>query len=325
MTVKKLEKGGDIMKKALVIGSLNIDMTTKVENLPRLGETIFGNNFYESCGGKGANQAVAISKLGMETEMIGMIGNDSHGKKLIENLKKYNVKHDNIIRSPEPTGHALILVDKNGNNSIIVIPGANFKITERHIDEKTDIINENDIIILQNEIPLNVVEHALKKAKELNKITVFNPAPAAQLSDEVYKNTDYLILNETEMEEIFEISIEDEKYIERLHNRKEAKNIRNIILTLGETGSVLLDDEGNIRRYEAYKVKAVDTTAAGDSFIGAFILKLCETGNRDTAMKFASAVSAIVVTRQGAQDSIPTALEIAEFIEKMGNHYNILK
>ena len=152
------------MKKALVIGSLNIDMTTKVENLPRLGETIFGNNFYESCGGKGANQAVAISKLGMETEMIGMIGNDSHGKKLIENLKKYNVKHDNIIRSPEPTGHALILVDKNGNNSIIVISGANFKITERHIDEKTDIINENDIIILQNEIPLNVVEHALKKA-----------------------------------------------------------------------------------------------------------------------------------------------------------------
>ena len=313
------------MKKALVIGSLNIDMTTKVENLPRLGETIFGNNFYESCGGKGANQAVAISKLGMETEMIGMIGNDSHGKKLIENLKKYNVKHDNIIRSPEPTGHALILVDKNGNNSIIVISGANFKITERHIDEKTDIINENDIIILQNEIPLNVVEHALKKAKELNKITVFNPAPAAQLSDEVYKNTDYLILNETEMEEIFGISIEDEKYIERLHNRKEAKNIRNIILTLGETGSVLLDDEGNIRRYEAYKVKAVDTTAAGDSFIGAFILKLCETGNRDAAMKFASAVSAIVVTRQGAQDSIPTALEIAEFIEKMGNHYNIFK
>ena len=304
------------MKKALVIGSLNIDMTAKVENLPRLGETVFSNNFYESCGGKGANQAVAISKLGMKTEIIGMIGDDDQGNRLIKNLEKYNVKSDNIIRSSEPTGRALILVDKNGDNSIVVIPGANFKITERHIDEKTDIINENDIIVLQNEIPLNVVEYALKKAKELNKITVFNPAPAVQLSNEIYKNTDYLILNETEMEEIFGISVEDEKYIEKLHGRKKVKNVKNIILTLGETGSMLLDDEDNIKRYEAYKVKAVDTTAAGDSFIGAFILKLCETGNRDAAMKFASAVSAIVVTKLGAQDSIPNTLEIAEFIEK---------
>lgn len=305
------------MKKALVIGSLNMDMTAKVENLPKLGETIFSNNFYESCGGKGANQAVAISKLGMQTEMVGMVGNDGPGNRLIENLKKYNVKADNIIKSSELTGRAIILVDRNGNNNIVVIPGSNFKITERHIDEKIDAINESDIVVLQNEIPLNVVEYALKKAKELNKVTVFNPAPAAQLSDDIYMNTDYLILNETEMEQIFDICIADKEYIEKLSHIKKIKNIKNIILTLGESGSVLFDDESKTEKYEAYKVKAVDTTAAGDSFIGAFILKLCKTGNKDLAMKYATAVSAIVVTKQGAQDSIPTSEEIREFIEKM--------
>ena len=141
------------MKKALVIGSLNMDMTAKVENLPKLGETIFSNEFYESCGGKGANQAVAMSKLGMTTEMIGMVGNDSQGDRLINNLIKHNVKADNIIKSNDLTGRAIITVDKRGNNSIIVIPGCNFKITEEDIQNKIEVIAENDIIVLQNEIP----------------------------------------------------------------------------------------------------------------------------------------------------------------------------
>ena len=121
------------MKKALVIGSLNMDMTVKVEKLPKLGETIFGNEFYESCGGKGANQAVAVAKLGMETEMIGMVGKDSQGEKLIQNLADNGVKADNVIKSDELTGRAIITVDKNGDNNIIVIPGSNFKITEKDI------------------------------------------------------------------------------------------------------------------------------------------------------------------------------------------------
>ena len=176
------------MKKALVIGSLNMDITAKVESLPKLWETILGINLYESCGGKGANQAVAISKLGMLTEMIGMVGNDDAGDKLINNLRKYNVKTDNIIRNNYATGRAIILVDKNGNNNIVVIPGSNFKITERHIDDKIDVINRSDAVILQNEIPYNVVEYALKKSKDLNKITIFNPAPATKLNDNIYIN-----------------------------------------------------------------------------------------------------------------------------------------
>ena len=304
------------MKKALVIGSLNMDMTVKVEELPKLGETIFGNDFYESCGGKGANQAVAVSKLGMKTEMIGMVGKDSQGEKLIQNLNKYGIISDNVIKSDELTGRAIITVDKKGDNNIIVIPGSNFKITKEHIQAKQDVIASSDVVILQNEIPSETVEFSLLKAKELGKITIFNPAPARKLSGEVFKNTDYLILNETEMEEIFEIKFNDEKYTEKISIKKKEYGIKNIILTLGDKGSILFSEDNSIKKYGVYKVKAVDTTAAGDSFIGAFTMKICESGNSDEAIKYATAVSAIVVTRQGAQDSIPTREEIEKFIEE---------
>ena len=304
------------MKKALVIGSLNMDMTVKVEELPKLGETIFGNDFYESCGGKGANQAVAVSKLGMKTEMIGMVGKDSQGEKLIQNLNKYGIVSDNVIKSDELTGRAIITVDKKGDNNIIVIPGSNFKITKEHIQAKQDVIASSDVVILQNEIPSETVEFSLLKAKELGKITIFNPAPARKLSGEVFKNTDYLILNETEMEEIFEIKFNDEEYTEKISIKKKEYGIKNIILTLGDKGSILFSKDNNIKKYDVYKVKAVDTTAAGDSFIGAFTMKICEIGNPDEAIKYATAVSAIVVTRQGAQDSIPTREEIEKFIEE---------
>lgn len=304
------------MKKALVIGSLNMDMTVKVEELPKLGETIFGNDFYESCGGKGANQAVAVSKLGMKTEMIGMVGKDSQGEKLIQNLNKYGIISDNVIKSDELTGRAIITVDKKGDNNIIVISGSNFKITKEHIQAKQDVIASSDVVILQNEIPSETVEFSLLKAKELGKITIFNPAPARKLSREVFKNTDYLILNETEMEEIFEIKFNDEEYTEKISIKKKEYGIKNIILTLGDKGSILFSEDNNIKKYDVYKVKAVDTTAAGDSFIGAFTMKICEIGNPDEAIKYATAVSAIVVTRQGAQDSIPTREEIEKFIEE---------
>lgn len=304
------------MKKALVIGSLNMDMTVKVEELPKLGETIFGNDFYESCGGKGANQAVAVSKLGMKTEMIGMVGKDSQGEKLIQNLNKYGIISDNVIKSDEFTGRAIITVDKKGDNNIIVIPGSNFKITKEHIQDKQDVIVSSDVVILQNEIPFETVEFSLLKAKELGKITIFNPAPARKLSEKVFKNTDYLILNETEMEEIFEIKFNDEEYTEKISSKKKEYGIKNIILTLGDKGSILFSEDNNIKKYGVYKVKAVDTTAAGDSFIGAFTMKICEIGNPDEAIKYATAVSAIVVTRQGAQDSIPTREEIEKFIEE---------
>ena len=304
------------MSKIVVVGSISMDLVMRTKRIPEGGETIFGDSFNIVPGGKGANQAVAVAKLGMKTEMIGMIGKDSQGEKLIQNLVDNGVKADNVIKSDELTGRAIITVDKNGDNNIIVIAGSNFKITEKDIQNKINVIAENDVVILQNEIPLSVVEFCLLKAKELDKITVFNPAPATKLNDRIFHNTDYLILNETEMEEIFEIKISDEGYIEKMLCKKEENGIKNIILTLGEKGCVYFDKNNDVNKYEAYKVKAIDTTAAGDSFIGAFAMKICDCGDTEKAIKYATAVSAIVVTRKGAQSSIPTKDEIEEFIKK---------
>lgn len=299
------------MKKALVIGSLNMDMTARVEELPKLGETIFGYNFYKSCGGKGANQAVAISKLGLKTEMIGMVGNDSDGIELIKNLEFNNI-FSSVIISKEITGRAVITVDNNGNNNIIVIPGANFKISKQNIDEKIDRIKESDIVIFQNEIPIEVTKYALKKAKELGKITIFNPAPAVKFDVNMFENVDYLIVNETELEYIFNVSYENIDLIVKIKNEYK---LNNLLITLGDKGSIVITKENEIKKIKAYKVKAIDSTAAGDSFIGAFASQIVNGVNIDDAIKYATAVSAIVVTKIGAQESIPSKEEIEEFIK----------
>ncbi|VWL85030.1 ribokinase [Oceanivirga miroungae] len=302
------------MRKALIVGSLNVDMTFNVENFVKKGETIFAKSYYESCGGKGANQAVCVSKLGTKTEMLGMVGFDKEGEKLISNLENFDIKCT-ILKSNFPTGRAIISVDKNADNSIIVVGGANLEIKKDDIDNNIESIKNNDIIILQNEIPEEVVEYTLVKAKENHKLTIYNPAPAKKVSEKKLENTDYLVVNETEMEFIFEQSIKDENYLENLLKIKKEKDIKNIILTLGEKGVVLFDDKNDIKKYAAYKVNAVDTTAAGDSFIGAFASKILDT-NIDEAIKYAIAVSAIVVTRKGAQESIPTLDEIYKFIKE---------
>lgn len=290
-----------------------MDITAKVEKLPKLGETIMGYDCYKSCGGKGANQAVALSKLDMNTKMIGCVGFDSDGDELIENLIKNKVEPI-IIKSNKVTGKAIITVDNNGDNNIIVIPGANFEIKKDDIDEKIDFIKETDIVILQNEIPIDVTNYVLKKAKENNKKTIFNPAPAVKLSNEIFKNIDYLILNETEFEYIFETNYEDS---EKVLNIKKENSINNLIITLGEKGVRVVNEKFKLIDIPAYKVKAVDTTAAGDSFIGAFASCITKGQSLEESIKFAIAVSAIVVTKNGAQESIPAYEETKRFIESM--------
>ena len=258
------------MNKVLVVGSLNMDMTVKVEKLPKLGETIFG---------------------------------------------KYSIKNDGIfIDDKDVSGRAIITVDENGNNNIIVIPGTNFKLTKECIEKSIEKIKDNDIIVLQNEIPMETIEYTLEKAKEYGKMTILNPAPAKKLSSKIIEKIDYLVLNETEMEEIFGLKYSDNDYFDNIIKLKKDKNLQNIILTLGDKGSVLFDKMNKITEISAYKVKAIDTTAAGDSFLGGFITKLCETKNVEEALKFATAVSAIVVTRKGAQDSIPMREEVEKFL-----------
>ncbi len=305
-------------KKVLVIGSLNMDMTVKADKLPKEGETVLGYEYYESCGGKGGNQAVAISRMEVDTEMLGMVGNDSYGRKLIDNLGKYNIVCENVaVNENSVTGRAVIAVDNNGKNSIIVIPGSNFEITVQDIEERNESIRRNDIVVLQNEIPMEVTKYILKKSKEMNKITVYNPAPAKMIDKEMAKNTDYLILNESEMEEIFKISISDEAYKDKILKIKQENNMKNIILTLGEKGSILFNEEDRISEFDAYKVSAVDTTAAGDSFLGGFIAEISMGNKTDEAIRYATAVSAITVTRKGAQDSIPSRDEVEKFLKSI--------
>lgn len=303
------------MKKALIVGSLNMDMVVKVDHLPKLGETILAKDFYKSCGGKGANQAVATSKLGLDVEIIGAMGDDDDSKELLKNLEKYSIK-SSIVMKNEPTGKAIINVDEKGNNNIVVIPGANLKLTKEDIEEKIDIIKKSDIVIMQNEISFETTKYTLKRSSELGKITLFNPAPATKLEKEIYKYITYLVVNETELEYIFNISVDDEEFFDKFLEIKRENSIKNVLVTLGEKGSIIFLENGTYLKFPAYKVKAIDTTAAGDSFIGAFVSQIINEKGLEEGIKYATAVSAIVVTRKGAQDSIPSSEEILEFINK---------
>ena len=188
------------------------------------------------------------------------------------------------------------------------------EISVKDINLKEEVILKNDIIVLQNEIPIEVINYVLEKSKELNKITIYNPAPAKEIDDSVIKKIDYLLLNETEMEEIFKISVSDKNYKDKILELKKEKGLKNIILTLGENGSVSFNENNKVKEYKVYKVKALDTTAAGDSFLGGFISKLCEKVDLDEMIKYATAVSAITVKRKGAQDSIPNKEEVEKFL-----------
>lgn len=302
------------MKKILVIGSLNMDLVAKVKYLPKLGETILGDALYENPGGKGANQAVAAARLGGNVKMIGKIGSDNYGNQLLENLKNNNIGTEGIIRCSETTGTAIIEVDGEGNNHIVVIAGSNMKLSREDIDSKINLIEESDIIILQQEIPMETVRYSLEISKKNNKITILNPAPAFKITEEILKLVDYLVLNETELElAVDRGKISETDYSEIMKYFK-MKGSKDIILTLGEKGGIYTEAE-DIKEYKALTVKAVDSTAAGDSFIGAFALKIAEGALISDALSFAVSVSALTVTRMGAQESLPTREELEIFLK----------
>lgn len=307
------------MSRVLVVGSLNMDMTARVEKLPELGATIMANDFYKSCGGKGANQAIAMSKLGLDVSMIGMVGRDDDGEELIKNLIDNGI-NNKVIYSNVTTGKAIITVDVKGDNNIVVIPGANFELNRDSIEKS--LISElevSDGVLLQNEIPMDTIEYVLEKARNMGKITYFNPAPATKLNDKVLSLVDYLIVNETELKVVLGVDSEVLGYELEIEKIKKEKGIKNILLTLGSKGSCLFNEKGEVEKCDAFKVKAIDTTAAGDSFLGAFISKTLNGENIKESLKYASATSAIVVTRIGAQDSIPSIEEIKVFLKEREN------
>lgn len=288
-----------------------MDLVTVCERAPKGGETLFGKEFFQVPGGKGANQAVAIGKLGTQVTMLGKIGNDSFGKDLVASMKNSGVNTEYIENSASSTGIAKIIVEANGQNRILVVSGANMDVDRAYIDRHIDVINDSDILVTQLEIPIDTVEYVLKKAKEAGKITILNPAPAAQLNDEIIKNSDIIIPNESELGIITSMPTNTLKEIEAAAQKLLNMGVKELIVTLGSQGSLHLNKKGSTL-HSAYKVNAVDTTAAGDSFIGGLV-KNIQDDNLDEAIEFATKVSAITVTRKGAQISIPTIEEVENF------------
>ena len=300
------------MKNICVIGSLNMDLVVNVDTMPKPGQTIIGSNFKEVPGGKGANQAVAMARLNGNVSMIGKVGEDGFGQTLINSLKNDKVDTTYIQTAKGATGVALITVDKNAQNSIVVSPGANFEVKEDDIDNNIEEIKNSDIVVLQLETPLNTIKYALNKAKELNKYTILNPAPAVKLDDEIIKNVDLLTPNETELEIISGVSIETEEDIQKAAQIMIEKGVKELIVTLGSKGSLYINKEKSMFK-KAYKVEAVDTTAAGDSYTGALAVALSQDKNIEDAMDFASKVGALSVLKEGAQSSLPTLEDVKNF------------
>ena len=300
------------MKNICVIGSLNMDLVVNVDTMPKPGQTIIGSNFKEVPGGKGANQAVAMARLNGNVSMIGKVGEDGFGQTLINSLKNDKVDTTYIQTAKGATGVALITVDKNAQNSIVVSPGANFEVKEDDIDNNIEAIKNSDIVVLQLETPLNTIKYALNKAKELNKYTILNPAPAVKLDDEIIKNVDLLTPNETELEIISGVSIETEEDIQKAAQIMIEKGVKELIVTLGSKGSLYINKEKSMFIL-AYKVEAVDTTVAGDSYTGALAVALSQDKNIEDAMDFASKVGALSVLKEGAQSSLPTLEDVKNF------------
>lgn len=299
------------MKKILVVGSLNMDLVTNVKVTPRVGETVLGNGFNKIPGGKGANQAAAIGKLKGHVKMLGKVGDDNFGEILKNNLEISNVDVTNVyVQKNQSTGIAMIMVNEDGDNSIVVIPGANFDLKPEDIEDS--VIDDCDILVSQLEIPLNTIEYIFRKAKEMNKYTILNPAPACKLGDNLLENIDLLILNETEIEVLSDIKINSFEDILKGAKILMDKGVKELIITLGKNGAVYFNSE-KYTRFNAYKVEAVDTTAAGDSFIAGLTVELSRGKDIYEAIEFATKVAAITVTRKGAQSSLPTLEEVNNF------------
>lgn len=301
------------MKKIVVVGSLNMDHVIEVPHMPECGETLSGRSVALVPGGKGANQAYAIGKLGGNVTMIGAIGRDTSGEALLNNLKCVGVNVEGIAQIDGGiTGQAFITVDDNGDNAIVIIAGTNGMVTKELIDENVHIIRESDIVIVQLEIPLDVVAYVKEIAVKEGRTVIVDPAPAvADIPDCFWKGIDYIKPNETELAILTGLRLETREELVKGARMMLKRGVKNVIVTLGGDGCLLVKEEGE-QFFPSHKVKAVDTTAAGDSFTAAFALALSRGKKDEEAIEFGQEVSSIAVTRKGAQASIPTIAEVEE-------------
>lgn len=290
----------------VVVGSTNTDLVVAVSSIPAPGETVLGGDLQLIPGGKGANQAAAAARLGAEVRFVGRVGNDHFGKQTLTHLQREGIDTRFVFVSDDaPSGVALIAVSAQGENSIVVAPGANMRLTAADILRAADAFADSDAVIAQLEIPLEAVEAAAQLAKQHGARFLLNPAPARELPDSLYAHTDYLIPNETEGRQLT-----GEADAAAIIAALQARGCRTVILTLGGQGVAYCSD-GALQIAPAYPVQAVDTTAAGDAFVGGFAVALCEGSTLEQAIDFGQRAASITVSRWGAQSALPRRQELA--------------
>lgn len=289
----------------VVVGSAMMDLTAYADVLPEPGQTLAGQLFTTGFGGKGANQAVMAAHCGAQVHFIGKLGDDVFGKAIAENFVKVGINSQFVETSATPNGVAHIWVDGNGENRIIIIPGANHEIEINKAVEAINSIQDLAIVVAQCEIKQEVTTAAFKAAKARGCTTILNPAPYQELSAQLLELTDWLIPNETEFRELHGTLPSNDEVLKSFRPGK------NSIVTLGSKGAVYISADGQIQRASAPQVTAVDTTGAGDAFVGSFAFALASGKDPLEAMKFGIKIASLSVTRKGAQSSYPDQTEIA--------------
>ena len=295
-----------------VIGSVNMDLVVNLPEIPRVGETVNGGTFLQNPGGKGANQAVAAAKLGSDVHFIGCLGDDGFGTELREKLHSAGVHTDGLETAENcSSGIALIQVDSHGRNNIAVASGANYAVTKETIDRHVNLLAKKDIAVFQLEILMDVNRYAMQKAREAGCTVILNPSPVAELTPDIFANVDVMVPNEHELARITGLPCETEEQVLAAARVLQSRGVSTVVVTLGEKGAMYVTETAHAL-LPAFRVKAVDTTAAGDAFLGGFAHAYEKTRDVAEAVRLGQKVASIAVQRPGAQQSMPTAAELAE-------------
>ena len=303
--------GRDAARRVLVVGSANVDFTVAASRLPRVGETVSGGTLLVNHGGKGANQAVAARRLGAEVRFVACVGDDASGRDISLALRAEGIGVDGVmVTADAATGTALIVVDAQGRNQIVVAPGANWRLSAEHVRSRADDFAWAQVVMCQLETPLETLAQALGEAKRRGLVTVLNPAPVREgISDDVWRLVDYLTPNEGEAERLSGVTVREAGSAAAAGRALRGRGVGTVIVTLGAQGSLACTARDDVR-VPAFAVTAVDTTAAGDAFNGALGAALAGRDILQDALRFASAAAAIACTRRGAQPSLPTRDEV---------------
>lgn len=302
-------------KRIAVVGSSNVDLIMKMDRLPKVGESVTDAEFKQTFGGKGANQAYAAALAGGEVTFVSCVGDDPYGAQVIENMRGCGANVDHIYIEPGvATGTALIMIGEAGRNYISVAPGANYKLTAQHVAQASAAIDAADMLVLQYEVPVPTIVAAAERAAAQGKPVMLNLAPPRPIDDALLRLLTYFVVNETEAAFVLGFNVDSDANVRRAADALRAKGAANVIITLGEQGAFVAGPSGGAYA-PSFKVEAIDSTAAGDTFCGAFAVALLEGRAPMDAARFANAAAAITVTRIGAQAAVPTRAEIDAFLQ----------